>query len=169
MCGRIVQATSPEEIAREFGADLSVGVRESLSTPATGDTSLVRAGWYPRWNMAPSSRILMVAPAAGPAGESRVVEYGRWGLVPAWQKARTGHVSGLFNARAETVAQLPSFKEAYRHGRVLVPAEFAAPGQDVKGALVVLDSSKRLRWAIAALPDAKLYQYKVAFDLIPDE
>jgi hypothetical protein len=30
MCGRIVQATSPEEIAREFGADLSVGVRESL-------------------------------------------------------------------------------------------------------------------------------------------
>jgi putative SOS response-associated peptidase YedK len=118
MCGRIVQATSPEEIAREFGADLSVGVRESLSTPAIGDTSLVRAGWYPRWNMAPSSRILMVAPAAG---ESRVVEYGRWGLVPSWQKARTGHVSGLFNARAETVAQLPSFKEAYRHGRVLVP------------------------------------------------
>jgi putative SOS response-associated peptidase YedK len=110
MCGRIVQATSPEEIAREFGADLSVGVRESLSAPAIGDTSLVRAGWYPRWNMAPSSRIVMVAPAAG---ESRVVEYGRWGLVPAWQKARTGHVSGLFNARAETVAQLPSFKEAY--------------------------------------------------------
>ena len=80
MCGRIVQATSPEEIAREFGADLSVGVRESLSTPAVGDTSLVRAGWYPRWNMAPSSRIVMVAPAAG---ESRVVEYGRWGLVPS--------------------------------------------------------------------------------------
>jgi hypothetical protein len=48
MCGRIVQATSPEEIAREFGADLSVVMRESLSTPAVGDTSLVRAGWYPR-------------------------------------------------------------------------------------------------------------------------
>ena len=53
MCGRIVQATSPEEIAREFGADLSVALRESLSTPASGDTSLIRAGWYPRWNMAP--------------------------------------------------------------------------------------------------------------------
>jgi cyclase len=70
------------EIAREFGADLSVGVRESLSTPAVGDTSLVRAGWYPRWNMAPSSRIVMVALASGAVGESRVVEYGRWGLVP---------------------------------------------------------------------------------------
>jgi len=45
MCGRIVQATSPEEIAREFGADLSAALRESLSTPASGDTSLVRAGW----------------------------------------------------------------------------------------------------------------------------
>jgi len=44
MCGCIVQATSPEEIAREFGADLRVGARKSLSTPAIGDTSLVRAG-----------------------------------------------------------------------------------------------------------------------------
>ena len=34
MCGRIVQATSPEEIAREFGADLSVVLRESLSALA---------------------------------------------------------------------------------------------------------------------------------------
>jgi len=58
MCGRIVQATSPEEIAREFGADLSVGVRESLSAPAIGDTSLVRVGRHPCWRLAPSSRIL---------------------------------------------------------------------------------------------------------------
>jgi hypothetical protein len=38
MCSRIVQATSPEEIAWEFGADLSVALRESLSTPAPGDS-----------------------------------------------------------------------------------------------------------------------------------
>jgi hypothetical protein len=38
MCGRIVQATSPEEIAREFGADLSVALRESLGTRAPVDT-----------------------------------------------------------------------------------------------------------------------------------
>jgi hypothetical protein len=34
MCGRIVQATSPEEIAREFGADLSVALREGQNMPA---------------------------------------------------------------------------------------------------------------------------------------
>jgi len=31
MCGRIVQATSPEEITREFGADLSFGAQESIA------------------------------------------------------------------------------------------------------------------------------------------
>jgi len=34
MCGRIVQATSPEEITREFGADPSVALRESLISRA---------------------------------------------------------------------------------------------------------------------------------------
>jgi hypothetical protein len=46
--GRIVHATSPQEIAREFGADLSAALRESLSTPALGDTSLIHVGRQPR-------------------------------------------------------------------------------------------------------------------------
>jgi hypothetical protein len=46
--GRIVHATSPQEIAREFGADLSAALRESLSTPALGDMSLIHAGRQPR-------------------------------------------------------------------------------------------------------------------------
>ena len=71
----IVQTTS-EVTAREFGADLSVALRESLSTPAPGDTSLIRAGWYPRWNMAPSSRALVIAPYMGERGERRQLGYG---------------------------------------------------------------------------------------------
>jgi hypothetical protein len=81
MCGRIVQATSPEEIARELGADLGVALRESLSTPAPGDTSLIRGGWYPRWNMAPSSRALVIALYTGERGEGRQPGCGSWGLI----------------------------------------------------------------------------------------
>ncbi|MFM9165923.1 MAG: SOS response-associated peptidase [Candidatus Limnocylindrus sp.] len=125
MCGRIVQATSPEEIAREFGAELdpavvaSVGVEKS----GAGDTSAIRGRWYPRWNMAPSSRALVVAPYKEERGSGRTLGYGSWGLIPHWQKARTTRVSGLFNARAETVATLPSFRDAFRTGRVLVPID----------------------------------------------
>ena len=101
MCGRIVQATSPEEIAREFGAAVDAALAE---------------GWRPRWNVAPSSQVAVVAPTP----EGRRVELGIWGLVPPWQPART---AGLFNARAETVATLPSFRDAYRRGRLIVPAD----------------------------------------------
>ena len=44
-----------------------------------------------------------------------------WGLVPSWAKS-TALGKRLINARAETVAQKPSFREAFRHRRCLIPA-----------------------------------------------
>ncbi len=44
-----------------------------------------------------------------------------WGLVPSWAKS-TSLGSRLINARAETIAQKPSFREAFRHRRCLIPA-----------------------------------------------
>jgi putative SOS response-associated peptidase YedK len=46
----------------------------------------------------------------------------RWGLIPSWAKdASIG--SRLINARAETVAEKPAFRGAFRKRRALVPAD----------------------------------------------
>lgn len=51
----------------------------------------------------------------------RAVELMRWGLIPPWAKDTT-IASKTFNARAETVADKPSFRHAFRRRRCLVPA-----------------------------------------------
>ena len=103
MCGRIVQVTPPDEVARAMDAVLE---------PALGPGT----DWRPRWNLPPSELALVVAPE--PSG--RRVERAVWGL-PGGRG--DGPVRLLFNARAETVDRLPSFREAFRTGRVLVPID----------------------------------------------
>lgn len=72
----------------------------------------------PRYNAAPTQWLPVIRQR--PSGE-RVVHLLRWGLVPSWAKDEAiGH--RLFNARAETVAEKPSFRSAYRKRRCIVPA-----------------------------------------------
>src|SRR4051794_22451542 len=63
-------------------------------------------------------------------GERRV-ELLRWGLVPSWSRAPGGD---LINARAETVAEKPSFRRALQSRRCIVPAssffEWAQGGRE---------------------------------------
>ena len=76
------------------------------------------AAWEPRYNIAPQSDILVVRqrPEVG-----RVGQLVRWGLIPRWAKDASSGLK-LSNARAETVAEKPSFKASFERHRCLIPA-----------------------------------------------
>ena len=94
MCGRYALHSNPEVVALLFGLS---------EIPA----------YTPRYNIAPSAQVLIIRP-----NEAAMV---RWGLVPRWAKDPSMGVK-MKNARAESVAVKPSFREAYRKRRCLIPA-----------------------------------------------
>ncbi len=100
MCGRFTNRAKPEQIKKEF----KVG---------TKNPNL----FQPRYNIAPSQMIDVVF---APESE-RILSQLKWGLVPSWSKdAPTS--KGLINARAETIAEKPSFREAFKSRRCIIPA-----------------------------------------------
>ncbi|MBT5648305.1 MAG: SOS response-associated peptidase [Rhodospirillaceae bacterium] len=73
----------------------------------------------PRFNIAPTQ----MAPVVRGDGEGgRKIDLLRWGLIPSWSKDMSG-ASRLINARGETVAQKPSFRNAYQECRCLIPVD----------------------------------------------
>jgi hypothetical protein len=46
----------------------------------------------------------------------------RWGLIPSWWKKKAKETPATFNARAETVAEKPMFRSAFKRSRCLIPA-----------------------------------------------
>ena len=72
------------------------------------------------WNRAPTQDALVVR--RNPQDGTRHLGVLRWGLVPRWAKDTTG-AAKLMNARAEGVAEKPSFREAFIKRRCLVPAD----------------------------------------------
>lgn len=100
MCGRYSITMPPEVLRRLFGISFDGNLE-------------------PRWNMAPTQ----TAPVVFLDEQGRrVVAPMRWGLVPAWAKD-DGMGARMINARAETVAEKPSFRAAYRQRRCLIPAD----------------------------------------------
>ena len=68
----------------------------------------------PRYNLAPGQRLPVITDAA-----PETIRQLEWGLVPSWAD---DDANGLINARAETIAEKPSFRDAYRR-------QEAAPGR----------------------------------------
>lgn len=100
MCGRFVQAQSGQSYADHFGATAN---SEALD---------------PSWNVAPTDRVYAVAEHEG----TRTLGTFKWGLVP-WYADSPAVSSKHINARAETVATKPAFKESFARRRCIVPAD----------------------------------------------
>jgi putative SOS response-associated peptidase YedK len=69
----------------------------------------------PRYNIAPAQDVLTIG-NFGAGLEARML---RWGLIPSWSMDGKGFI----NARSETLEQKPSFSEAFRLRRCLIPAD----------------------------------------------
>jgi putative SOS response-associated peptidase YedK len=99
MCGRFGVETEYVQLALWYQA--AVGVEDP----------------GPRFNIAPSQPVAVVFDREG----KRVLDEFRWGLVPRWAKD-PAIGNRLINARAETVASLPSFRDAFKERRCVIPA-----------------------------------------------
>jgi putative SOS response-associated peptidase YedK len=75
----------------------------------------------PRYNIAPTQDVPVIRERREPKGE-RTLQLLRWGLIPSWAKDMKGGAK-LINARAEGIAERPSFREAFLRRRCLVPAD----------------------------------------------
>jgi putative SOS response-associated peptidase YedK len=103
MCGRYRLSRRQEVIAEYFEADLS-------------DFD----NWQPRYNLAPTLPVPVIR--QHPKDPRRVLSLMRWGLIPSW--ARDVPASGnTINARSETAATKPAFREPMKFRRCLIPAD----------------------------------------------
>jgi putative SOS response-associated peptidase YedK len=74
--------------------------------------------YRPDYNIPPGQKILSIVRLED--GSNKAVNL-HWGLIPSWSKDRKVS-SHLINARAETLTEKPSFRNAYQHRRCLIPA-----------------------------------------------
>lgn len=98
MCGRFTLRSKLNRILAEFSVEAS----ESLL-------------WEPRFNIAPTQNVATIQLRDG----VRQLELHRWGLIPSW--ADDPSIGNrMINARADGVADKPSFRSAFKKNRCLV-------------------------------------------------
>jgi putative SOS response-associated peptidase YedK len=76
--------------------------------------------WNPRYNIAPTQQIPVVR--QHPKEPIRQLSLMKWGLIPSWAKSPTGAAS-MVNARSETAASKPAFRDPLKYRRCLIPAD----------------------------------------------
>ncbi len=108
MCGRFGLFAELDALAEQFNFD----------------PSIMQDIYSPRWNIPPAAPVLSVQRSSNDEGQSgkNTARLLRWGMTGAWGANRTKPSRPLFNARAETVHRLPSFRQAFKESRCLIPA-----------------------------------------------
>ena len=115
MCGRVIQSSGPLRYAIVEGMD----VRDSRTH-----------NYPPRWNGAPSQDLLVIR-RNHQTGEVSLDPL-RWGLIPYWCKDPKGGRKPI-NAKCETVHTLPTFRDAYRRRRCILPVDGFFEWKAIKG------------------------------------
>jgi putative SOS response-associated peptidase YedK len=98
MCGRYALHANEEEIMSHFHLHRGFAM-------------------HPRYNISPGQMLPIICQYA------TQVEFSRWGFVPSWTSAIDGQIPiGHRNARIESLSEKPTFKEAFKKQRCLIPA-----------------------------------------------
>ncbi len=105
MCGRVIQSSGPLRLAIVEGLNVS-------------DSRL--ANVPRRYNAAPSQELFVIR--QNHKTSERSLDLLKWGLIPYWCQDPKGGRRPI-NAKAESVAMLPMFKEAYARRRCIVPVD----------------------------------------------
>jgi putative SOS response-associated peptidase YedK len=101
MCGRFVLMTPGKDLAERFGLEEAPDLD-------------------PRYNIAPTQMVAVIRLDQDTAQRRLVLV--KWGLIPFWAKD-TSIGQKMINARAESVAEKPAFRSAFKSRRCLVPAD----------------------------------------------
>jgi putative SOS response-associated peptidase YedK len=102
MCGRYLLKAPADALRRAFGF-------------------VEQPNLMPRYNIAPTQEAPVIRERREPKGE-RTLQMLRWGLIPWFAEDMKGGAK-LINARGESVATKPSFREAFAKRRCLIPAD----------------------------------------------
>src|SRR5919197_1281130 len=115
MCGRVIQSSGPLRYAIVDGMNVREGRLHN---------------YPPRWNAAPSQDLLVIR-RNHRTGEISLDPL-RWGLIPYWCADAKGGRKPI-NAKCESVRDLPTFREAYRKRRCIVPLDGFFEWKAIKG------------------------------------
>ena len=109
MCGRYAQSLNTSELAEEFGIGVTTPAEELPSS----------------WNIAPTNPIYIVR-ASQTLAEQKELSIASWGIMAHWHQSEDearASQSHAINARSESIHEKPTFRNAFRTQRCLIPAD----------------------------------------------